>query len=136
MCSAPPTGQARWSVRLIAAEAVKRKLVPGVERETIRLLLQSHDLQPWREKMWCVADLKEEYIARREEVLTVYEQPWSADEPVVCWTRNPSPCTRRFAKRSPCSLDVRSDGIMSTNSVAPPTCFAGSKGKPGCTLPR
>jgi hypothetical protein len=55
----------------------------GVGRETIRLLLQSHDLQPWREKMWCVADLKEEYIARREEVLTVYEQPWSADEPVV-----------------------------------------------------
>jgi putative transposase len=50
VCSAPPAGQARWSVRLIAAEAVKRKLVPGVGRETIRLLLQSHDLQPWREK--------------------------------------------------------------------------------------
>jgi hypothetical protein len=34
--------------------------------------------------MWCVADLNEEYIARMEDVLTVYEQPWSADEPVVC----------------------------------------------------
>jgi putative transposase len=38
VCSPPPEGQARWSVRLIATEAVKRKLVPGVGRETIRIL--------------------------------------------------------------------------------------------------
>ena len=50
VCSPPPTGQARWSVRLIASEAVKRKLAPPVSRETIRLLLQNHDLKPWREK--------------------------------------------------------------------------------------
>ena len=50
VCSPPPDGQARWSVRLIATEAVKRKLVPPVSRETIRLLLQNHDLKPWREK--------------------------------------------------------------------------------------
>ena len=50
VCSPPPEGQARWSVRLIATEAVKRKLVPTVSRETIRLLLQNHDLKPWREK--------------------------------------------------------------------------------------
>jgi transposase len=50
VCSPPPEGQARWSVRLIATEAVKRKLVPPVSRETIRLLLQNHDLKPWREK--------------------------------------------------------------------------------------
>lgn len=50
ICSEPPVGHARWSIRLIAEEAVKRKLVPGVGRETIRLLLQHHDLKPWREK--------------------------------------------------------------------------------------
>ena len=48
-CSAPPLGAARWTVRLIAQEAVKRRLVPRVGRETIRVLLQSHDLKPWRE---------------------------------------------------------------------------------------
>ena len=37
-------------VRLVAEHAVKRKLVPRVGRETIRVLLQSHDLKPWREK--------------------------------------------------------------------------------------
>jgi putative transposase len=50
VCSDPPAGQARWTMRLIAEEAVKRKLVPQVGRETIRVLLSSHDLKPWREK--------------------------------------------------------------------------------------
>ena len=50
VCSDPPEGRARWTVRLIAEEAVKRKLVPRAGRETIRILLQSHDLKPWRGK--------------------------------------------------------------------------------------
>ena len=50
VCSSPPEGRARWTVRLVAEEAVKRKLVPRVAGETIRILLLSHDLKPWREK--------------------------------------------------------------------------------------
>ena len=50
VCGGPPAGHARWTVRLIAEHAVKRKLVPEVGRETIRILLQHHDLKPWREK--------------------------------------------------------------------------------------
>ena len=50
VCAEPPEGQARWTVRLVAEEAVKRKLVPRVGRETIRILLLHHDLKPWREK--------------------------------------------------------------------------------------
>jgi putative transposase len=49
-CSKPPEGRARWTVRLLVEEVVKRKLVPRVGRETIRVLLESHDLKPWREK--------------------------------------------------------------------------------------
>ena len=50
VCSDPPEGRARWTIRLIAEEAVKRKLVPHAGRETIRILLQTHELKPWREK--------------------------------------------------------------------------------------
>jgi putative transposase len=50
VCSDPPEGRARWTVRLVAEEAVKRKLVPAIGRETIRILLLHHDLKPWREK--------------------------------------------------------------------------------------
>ena len=50
VCSDPPEGRARWTVRLVTEEAVKRRLVPRVGRETIRILLLHHDLKPWREK--------------------------------------------------------------------------------------
>jgi transposase len=49
-CSPPPEGRARWTVRLLTEEVVRRRLVPRVGRETIRVLLESHDLKPWREK--------------------------------------------------------------------------------------
>jgi transposase len=50
VCSAPPGGCARWTVRLIVEEAIGRKMIPTVGRESIRILLQEHDLKPWREK--------------------------------------------------------------------------------------
>jgi len=50
VCSDPPEGHARWTVRLVAEEAVKRRVVPRIGRETIRLLLIHDDLKPWREK--------------------------------------------------------------------------------------
>ena len=50
VCSEPPEGRSRWTVRLVAEEAVKRKLAPRVGREAIRILLLHHDLKPWREK--------------------------------------------------------------------------------------
>jgi len=50
VCGCPPQGRARWTVALVTEEAVKRKLVPSVGKETIRILLLSHDLKPWREK--------------------------------------------------------------------------------------
>jgi putative transposase len=49
-CGPPPPGQARWTVRVLAAEVKKRKIVSGIGREAIRIALQHHDLKPWREK--------------------------------------------------------------------------------------
>ena len=34
--------------------------------------------------MWCVAVLNEDYIARMEDVLEVYERPYDPKQPVVC----------------------------------------------------
>src|ERR1700691_2107729 len=50
VCADPPEGHARWTVRLVAEQAVKRRILPRVGRETIRILLLSHELKPWREK--------------------------------------------------------------------------------------
>ncbi len=39
--------------------------------------------------MWCVADLDEEYIAKMEDVLEVYERPHDPEQPVVCVDEKP-----------------------------------------------
>jgi DDE superfamily endonuclease len=39
--------------------------------------------------MWCVAQPDEEYLARMENVLAVYEKPLSSAEPVVCVDEKP-----------------------------------------------
>ena len=39
--------------------------------------------------MWCVADLDEEYIAKMEDVLELYECPYDLQQPVVCLDEKP-----------------------------------------------
>jgi len=39
--------------------------------------------------MWCVAELNEEYVAKMEDVLATYEQPYNPQEPVVCLDEKP-----------------------------------------------
>jgi hypothetical protein len=39
--------------------------------------------------MWCVADLDVEYLRKMEDVLAVYEKPYSAAAPVVCLDEKP-----------------------------------------------
>jgi len=39
--------------------------------------------------MWCVPELNEEYIAKMEDVLEVYERPYDPEEPVVCLDEKP-----------------------------------------------
>lgn len=40
-------------------------------------------------KMWCVADLNDEYIEKMEDVLETYELPYNPQEPVVCLDEKP-----------------------------------------------
>lgn len=50
VCASPPDGYARWTIRLITEEVMKRGIVSKIGRETVRQTLKSHELKPWREK--------------------------------------------------------------------------------------
>jgi len=88
-CSTPPEGRCRWTVQLLLTAAVKAKIVMKISRETVRTLMKNHALKPWREKMWCVAKLDNEYIEKMEDVLSVYEKPYNKEYPVVCMDEKP-----------------------------------------------
>lgn len=49
-CSKPPEGHARWTVRLLAEEAVKRGFVPGMAPETLRQILKKTPSSPGNSK--------------------------------------------------------------------------------------
>jgi hypothetical protein len=73
---------------LVAEEAVKRKLAPRVGRETIRILYSATTSSRGGKKMWVVAELDDDYIAKMEDVLETYEQAYE-QEPVVCLDEKP-----------------------------------------------
>jgi len=49
-CSDSPEGYDRWTIELLTKEVITKGIVPTVGRETIRILLKTHDIKPWREK--------------------------------------------------------------------------------------
>ena len=49
-CSDPPEGFSRWSIVLLTNEIIKSGIVDNISRETVRLILSSHGIKPWREK--------------------------------------------------------------------------------------
>jgi hypothetical protein len=50
VCGPPPEGRSRWTIELVASEVRKRGVVAAIGKETIRRMLASHGLKPWREK--------------------------------------------------------------------------------------
>ena len=50
ICSKPPEGLSRWTIRVIVCELERRGITGKISRHSVWLLLQSHKLKPWREK--------------------------------------------------------------------------------------
>ena len=88
-CSDPPQGCARWTLQLLANALAAVTEHPGVSRDTVRRRLNDNDLKPWQQKMWCIANIDGEYIARMEDILDLYAEPHDPKRPVVCFDESP-----------------------------------------------
>jgi transposase len=88
-CSDPPQGCARWTLKLLANALVELIEHSSVSRETVRRRLDDNDLKPWQKKMWCIANIDGEYIARMEDLLDLYAEPHDPKRPVVCFDESP-----------------------------------------------
>jgi len=88
-CAAPPSGQARWTLALLAGEMVRLTSHDSVSRETIRRRLEENKLKPWQKKMWCIPKVDAEFVARMEDVLDLYAEEPDEKRPVVCFDETP-----------------------------------------------
>ena len=76
--------------------------------------------------MWCVADLDADYIARMEDVLALYEKPYTEKEPVVCLDEKP---VSLHAEVRPRARAISPNAIASTNAVGRPISSRSSSPK-------
>ena len=49
-CTKAPEGRSHWTGKLLAEESVKRGIVKKISKQKIWLIMEQHDLKPWREK--------------------------------------------------------------------------------------
>ena len=137
VCSDPPYGYYRWTLDLIVEEAQKRDLVDDISREQVRIILQEHDLKPWQEKMWCISEMDDEYIAKMEDVLDVYSRPYDPEYPVVCIDEKPvalmSDKTDRIQPEGPGEI-LKKDYVYERNGSV--NVFCGVEPKAGFYINR
>jgi len=89
VCSSPPEGYARWSLRLLADQVVQMKITDSISHETVRQVLADNELKPWRREEWCIPTVNAEFVYHMEDVLDVYKQPADLKRPLVCFDESP-----------------------------------------------
>ena len=88
-CSKAPAGCARWTLNLLAGRMIELTQHLGLSRETVRRRLHENALKPWQRKMWCIAKVDAEYVARMEDVLDLYASTPAVNHPVVSFDESP-----------------------------------------------
>lgn len=89
VCSAPPQGRARWTLKLLADTMVHLTKHESISRDTIGRRLKENALKPWQKRMWCIPEVTPSFVARMEDVLDLYAQD-NPQVPVVCFDETPT----------------------------------------------
>ena len=85
VCSPPPAGAARWTLRLLANRLVELGYVETISHETVRRVLLANELKPWIKKQWCIPTPTDaEFVYHMEDVLQVYIRPYDPARPLIC----------------------------------------------------
>ena len=84
-CGEPPSGCARWTLRLLAGRLMELEVVESICHETVRQTLLANEIKPWLKRTWCIAPTgNADFVCRMEDVLEVYQRPLDPMRPVVC----------------------------------------------------
>ena len=83
-CSEAPEGRERWTLQLIVDELVRLGVVESISDTAVMNTLKKNELKPWQKREWRIPKPGAEFVARMEDVLDVYQQPYAPVRPVVC----------------------------------------------------
>jgi transposase len=76
----------QWDCTEIARQLVRDGVVSQISAETVRRILLSHRLKPWRQKMWLSPKVPRDaaFAARVREICDLYTRPLGPEEVVLC----------------------------------------------------
>jgi transposase len=76
----------QWDCTEIARQLVRDGVVERISAETVRRILLSHRLKPWRQKMWLSPKVPRDaaFAAQVREICDLYTRPLGPDEVVLC----------------------------------------------------
>ncbi len=89
-CGTPPEGFGKWTLRLLANQAVVLEIVDSISHETIRQTLKKKGLTTQKIHYWVRPPGSDaEFVAKMENVLDVYHRPFDPRFPVVVMDEQP-----------------------------------------------
>jgi transposase len=91
----------QWDCRELARQLVRDGVVDSISPETVRRILENHQLKPWRHHLWLSPKVPrdEAFAAAVQEICDLYTRPLAAHEMVLCVDEKTSlqPRTRKSA---------------------------------------
>ena len=79
-----PEARARWSLRLLLDRMVSLDYVDSLSHEKVQQVSKKES-KPWQRKQWSIAPKNHaEFVCIMEDILSVYQQYFSAQFPLVC----------------------------------------------------
>jgi transposase len=76
----------QWSCPDLARQLEASGIVASISAETIRCILQSHKLKPWRHHLWLSAKVPrdQQFAKQVQEIVDLYTRPLASWERVLC----------------------------------------------------
>ena len=73
----------QWNCSELARQLMAEGVVSSISHETVRRILQSHHLRPWRHHLWLSPDVPRDaaFTAQVQEICDLYTRPllpWEA----------------------------------------------------------
>lgn len=90
-CSPAPEGRVRWTLDLLYNQMrVVLEDNISISRATIGRTLMKNDLRPHLSEYWCIPPQEDaEFVARMEDILDTYHQPYDPEYPLWCMDEKP-----------------------------------------------
>jgi transposase len=75
-----------WDCRELADQLVREGVVESISPDTVRRILENHQLKPWRHHLWLSPKVPRDadFVARVQNISALYTRPLDPHEVVLC----------------------------------------------------